>query len=101
MGKSWTYMHKNIWRIGRAYSDLTFRTRAELLFKIEENVSEIKAGEKTWQEVFLESEQELAELISKIPETELRSILAQLAQENESLRNHILTKYSSPVSEIG
>ena len=47
----------------------------------------------------MESKQELLEVIDKIPETELRSILAKLAQENESIRNHIITKYSSSVSE--
>ena len=43
----------------------------------------------------MESEQELLDVIGKIPEIELRGILAQLAQENESFRNHIMTKYSS------
>ncbi|HCA70371.1 MAG TPA: hypothetical protein DEP17_08265 [Lachnospiraceae bacterium] len=67
---------------------------AAALYESEETVREIKTGDKTWQEKFLESKQELAEVISKIPEDELRSILIQLAQENESIRTRIMTKYS-------
>lgn len=72
---------------------------AAVLFKSDEPVHGIEEGEKTWQARYLESNQELLEVIDKIPETELRSILAKLAEENESLRNHIMTKYSSSVSE--
>lgn len=72
---------------------------AAVLFKSDEPVHGIEEGEKTWQARYLESNQELLEVIDKIPETELRSILAKLAEENESLRNHIMTKYTSSVSE--
>lgn len=73
---------------------------AAVLFEREEKVCEIKAEGETWQERFLEPKKELAEVIGKIPVDELRSILTQLAQENESFRNHIMTKYSSSVSEM-
>lgn len=68
---------------------------AAVLFKSDESAHGIEEGEKTWQARYLESEQELLDVIGKIPEIELRGILAQLAQENESFRNHIMTKYSS------
>lgn len=72
---------------------------AAVLFKSDESACGIEEGEKTWQARYLESKQELLEVIGKIPETELRRLLAQFAQENESFRNHIITKYSSSVSE--
>lgn len=67
---------------------------AAVLYAEEEAAHGTKAGDKS-----LESKQELKEVIEKIPENELRSILEQLAEESESLRNHILLKYSSSVSE--
>ncbi len=72
---------------------------AAVLFQRDEPVHEMKDGETTWQRRYLESKKELDEVIGKIPETELRSIIAKLAQENESIRNHLMTKYSSHVSE--
>jgi len=67
---------------------------AAVLYAEEEAAHGTKAGDKS-----LESKQELKEVIEKIPENELRSILEQLAEESESLRNHILLKFSSSVSE--
>ena len=72
---------------------------AAVLFKSDEPAHGIEGGGKKWEARYLESEQELLDVIGKIPEIELRGILVQLAQENESFRNHIMTKYSSSISE--
>jgi hypothetical protein len=73
---------------------------AAALYESEETIREIETGGKTWQEKFLESKQELEDVIGRIPEDELRSILTQLAQENESFRTRIMTKYSLAISEV-
>lgn len=72
---------------------------AAVLYELQEAAHETKTGDRTWQEKLFESKRELKEVIEKIPENELRNVLEQLANESESLRNHILIKYSSSVSE--
>lgn len=72
---------------------------AAVLYECEGAGDEKKSEKTTWEQRFFESMKELTAVIDKIPEDELRSILTQLAQENESFRNHIMTKYSSSVSE--
>lgn len=72
---------------------------AAVLFKSDDSACRVEEGEKTSQARHLGSKQELLEVIGKIPEIELRRILAQFAQENESFGNRIITKYSSSVSE--
>lgn len=53
---------------------------------------------KTWEEQYQESRKELRDVIDGIPEEELRHILETMALEDQSLRNRILTKYSTTIS---
>ena len=71
---------------------------AAVLYECEGAGGERKAENATWEQRYFESMKELTAVIDEIPEDELRCILTQLAQENESFRNHIMTKYSSSVS---
>lgn len=72
---------------------------AAVLYECEGAGGEKKVENTTWEQRLFESMKELTAVIDKIPEDELRSILTEIAQENESFRNHIMTKYSSSVSE--
>lgn len=48
---------------------------------------------------YRQSQQELPEVISHIPEEEVRRLLFELASEDERLRNRILTQYTETISE--
>lgn len=72
---------------------------AAVLYELEEEGDEIKSDDKTWVEQIVESKRKLKEVIERVPEDEIRNLLSELAQENEALKNHILTKYSANIDK--
>ncbi len=75
---------------------------AAVLFEIEEKGYKGDAGGHSaapGQAGLRESEEELAQVIRKIPEDEIRKLLLELAAEDESLQNRIMTQYTECVSE--
>ncbi|MCI5673995.1 MAG: SWIM zinc finger family protein [[Clostridium] symbiosum] len=70
---------------------------AAVLYKAEEGKGR-EASDKTWEERYQDSRKELRDVIQGIPEEELRHILENMALEDESLRNRILTRYSATIS---
>lgn len=69
---------------------------AAVLFEIEAEEMPASNGGKIKTK---ESRQELESVINSIPEAEVKRLLAELAWEDESLRNRILTAYSEDISE--
>lgn len=71
---------------------------AAVLYELEEEKTESDHAIE-WQVKIQESRQELAAVVDRIPEKEVKRLLIELAVENDSLRNRILTAYSEDISE--
>lgn len=72
---------------------------AAVLFECEEMTDVNDKFDKTRPDQSAASKQELAEVIGRIGESELRSMIMQLSEENDILRNRIMTKYTTSVSD--
>ncbi|MBE7726293.1 MAG: hypothetical protein E7244_18355 [Enterocloster citroniae] len=70
---------------------------AAVLYEAEEGAGR-EVSDKTWEERYQDSRKELRDVIQGIPEEELRRILENMALEDESLRNRILTRYSATIN---
>lgn len=70
---------------------------AAVLYTIEEGNME-PSNPTGGQEKLQEEKQELESVVQKIPEAEAKKLLIELAWEDDSLRNRILTTYSKDIS---
>lgn len=71
---------------------------AAVLYELEEGKSESDHAPE-WQVKLQKNRQELETVVNKIPEKEVKRLLIELAEENDSLWNRILTAYSEDISE--
>ena len=69
---------------------------AAVLFEIEEQSEEDILTEETCQD---DQEQEVEEIIERIPEEELRSFVKEIAAQNSEIRNILMTRYSVKIDE--
>ena len=69
---------------------------AAVLFEIEEQSEEDILTEETCQD---DQEQEVEEIIERIPEEELRSFVKEIAAQNSEIRNILMTRYAVKIDE--
>lgn len=69
---------------------------AAVLFEIEEQSEEDILTEETCQD---DQEQEMEEIIERIPEEELRSFVKEIAAQNSEIRNILMTRYAVKIDE--
>lgn len=69
---------------------------AAVLFEIEEQSEEDILTEETCQD---DQEQEVEEIIERIPEEELRSFVKGIAAQNSEIRNILMTRYAVKIDE--
>lgn len=69
---------------------------AAVLFEIEEQSEEDILTEETCQD---DQEQEVEEIIERIPEEELRSFVKEIAVQNSEIRNILMTRYAVKIDE--
>ena len=69
---------------------------AAVLFEIEEQSEEDILTEETCQD---DQEQEVEEIIERIPEEELRSYVKEIAAQNSEIRNILMTRYAVKIDE--
>lgn len=70
---------------------------AAVLYKITEE--DFEKYKQLYEEKQKKEKQELTEIISKIPEKELREFVLQLALDNGNIRSNVLLKYAGTISE--
>ena len=69
---------------------------AAVLFEIEEQNGEDILAEETCPD---DQEQEVEEIIERIPEEELRSFVKEIAAQNSEIRNILMTRYAVKIDE--
>ena len=69
---------------------------AAVLFEIEEQSEEDILTEETCQD---DQEQEVEEIIERIPEEELRSFVKEIAAQNSEIQNILMTRYAVKIDE--
>lgn len=70
---------------------------AAVLYKITEE--HFEKHKQLYEENQKNEKQELTEIISKIPEKELRELVLQFAVENSNIKSDVLLKYANTISE--